>query len=60
MLQSGAGLATVYLAKDVALKVLKPELAAVVGAERANLGHSPPQWRTLTCLRRQRNLPCGP
>ncbi len=34
------GMATVYLAKDlkhnrnVALKVLKPELAAVVGAER--------------------------
>ena len=47
------GMATVYLAKDlkhnrnVALKVLKPELAAVVGAERflteiettANLQH---------------------
>ena len=47
------GMATVYLAKDlkherkVALKVLKPELAAVVGAERflaeiettANLTH---------------------
>ena len=47
------GMATVYLAKDlkhnrnVALKVLKPELAAVVGAERflaeiettANLKH---------------------
>ena len=49
------GMATVYLAKDlkhnrnVALKVLKPELAAVVGAERflaeiettANLQHPP-------------------
>ncbi len=48
------GMATVYLAKDlkhnrnVALKVLKPELAAVVGAERflaeikttANLTHT--------------------
>ena len=36
------GMATVYLAEDlkhhrkVALKVLKPELAAVVGAERAS------------------------
>ena len=36
----GGGMATVYLAADlrherkVALKVLKPELAAVVGAER--------------------------
>ncbi len=43
------GMATVYLAKDlkhnrsVALKVLKPELAAVVGAERflAEIKNSP-------------------
>ena len=53
------GMATVYLAKDlkhnrnVALKVLKPELAAVVGAERflaeikttANLRHPDILWR---------------
>jgi serine/threonine-protein kinase len=52
------GMATVYLADDikhegkVALKVLKPELAAVVGAERflaeikttANLTHPPWGW----------------
>ena len=49
------GMATVYLARDlrhdrnVALKVLRPELAAVIGAERflseikttANLQHPP-------------------
>ncbi len=41
------GMATVYLAKDlkhkrkVALKVLKPELAAVVGAEPASDGYQP-------------------
>ena len=53
------GMATVYLAHDlrherkVALKVLRPELAAVIGAERflteikttANLQHPPISWR---------------
>jgi serine/threonine-protein kinase len=62
------GMATVYLADDlkherkVALKVLKPELAAVVGAERflaeikttANLQHSntPTSCRSSTPARR--------
>ena len=41
------GMATVYLAEDikhnrnVALKVLKPELAAVVGAERSSSAVTP-------------------
>ena len=75
------GMATVYLADDikherkVALKVLKPELAAVVGAERflaeikttANLQHSHICRRSIRVRRthsfrnltRPRQLPSG-
>ena len=63
------GMATVYLAQDlkhdrkVAIKVLRPELAAVIGAERflaeikttANLQH--PHILPLLRLRRGRRLP---
>ena len=52
------GMATVYLAEDlkhkrkVALKVLKPELAAVLGAERFVL-----DIKTTAALQRPRILP---
>jgi len=51
------GMATVYLADDlkhqrkVALKVLKPELAAVVGAERF-LAEDRPAFRFSQCARK--------
>jgi len=51
------GMATVYLADDlkheckVALNVLKPELAAVVGAERFLAGDRPP-FRFSQCERK--------
>ncbi len=51
------GMATVYLADDlkhqrkVALKVLKPELAAVVGAERF-LAEDRPPFRFSQCERK--------
>ena len=62
----GGGMATVYLAHDVkhdrkvAVKVLRPELAAVIGAERfvqeitttANLQHPRPLARS---VRRRRS-----
>ncbi len=64
------GMATVYLAEDlkhkrkVAVKVLRPELAAVLGAERfvqeiTTTALREVSWTRAACLHRHHDTPCN-